>query len=123
MSQPKRKRLRWPAYRIYDTMVPAMLTEYNCSTVAELKKAYKAKQRRKLIIVDTQKKAERIAFWMGILYYALMVLYSPIYFVVTVAKVILYFVLAILALLSWDWDRFKRMMYVLTHTNPFSHGY
>lgn len=123
MSQSKRKKLRWWPYRVYDNMLPAMLVEHRCETEDELRKKFEAEHNRRLVIIDTYKKAERIAFWMGVLYYTLFILYSPIYLVVVIAKIVTYIWLAFLALLSWDLGRFKRMVHHLTHTNPFSHGY
>lgn len=123
MSQSKRKKLRWWPYRVYDTMLPAMMVEYGCKTESDLRKKFEAAHNRRLVIVDTHKKAERIASWMQGVYCALFMLYSPIYLVVVIAKIVTYIWLAFLALLSWDLDRFKRMVHYLTHTNPFSHGY
>lgn len=123
MSQFKRKKLHWWPYRVYDTMLPAMMVEYSCKTESDLRKKFEATHNRRLVIVDTHKKAERIAFWMGVLYYALFALYSPIYLVIVIAKIVTYIWLALLALLSWDLGRFKRILHTLTHTNPFSHGY
>ena len=123
MSRFKRKKLRWWPYRIYDTMLPAMLAEYDCATEDELRKKFEAEHNRRLVIIDSPKKARRIASWMRVLYYALFTLYSPIYLAVVIAKIVTYIWLAFLALLSWDLGRFKRMLHHLTHTNPFSHGY
>lgn len=123
MSHSKRKKLRWWPYHVYDTMLPAMMVEYGCRTERDLRKKFEATHNRRLVVVDTHKKAERIAFWMGILYYTLFVLYSPIYLVVVIAKIATYIWLAFLALLSWDLGRFKRILHTLTRTNPFSHGY
>jgi len=123
MSQYNRKKLRWWPYRVYDNMLPAMMVEYHCKTEDELRKKFEAEHNRRLVVIDSRKKARRIAFWMGVLYYALFILYSPIYLAVVIAKIVTYIWLAFLALLSWDLGRFKRMMHHLTHTNPFSHGY
>lgn len=123
MSGSDRKKLRWWPYRVYDTMLPVMMVKYRCKAEDELRKKFETEHNRKLVVIDTHKKAERIAFWMGVLYYALFILYSPIYLVVVIAKIVTYIWLAFLTLLSWDLDRFKRMMHHLTHTNPFSHGY
>lgn len=123
MSQSKRKKLHWWSYRVYDTMLPTMMVEYGCATEDDLRKKFWDANRRKLVVIDTHKKAERIAFWMGILYYALFALYSPVYLVVVIAKIVTYIWLAFLALLSWDLGRFKRILHTLTYTNPFSHGY
>lgn len=123
MSQSNRKKLRWWPYRVYDNMLPAMMVEYRCKTEDELRKKFEAKHNRRLVVIDSRKKARRIAFWMGVLYYALFILYSPIYLAVVIAKIVTYIWLAFLALLSWDLGRFKRMLHHLTHTNPFSHGY
>ena len=123
MSRPKRKKLYWWPYRVYDTMLPAMMVEYGCANEDDLRKKFEATHNRRLVVVGTHKKAERIAFWMRVLYYALFALYSPIYLVVVIAKIVTYAWLAFLALLSWDLSRFKRILHTLTHTNPFSHGY
>lgn len=123
MSQSNRKKLRWWPYRIYDNMLPAMMVEYRCKTEDELRKKFEATHNRRLVIIDSRKKARRIAFWMKVLYYALFILYSPIYLAVVIAKIVTYIWLALLALLGWDLGRFKRMMHHLTHTNPFSYGY
>lgn len=123
MSRSKQKKLRWWPYRVYDTMLPTMMVEYGCKTESDLRKKFEATHNRRLVVVDTHKKAECIAFWMGVLYYTLFILYSPIYLVVVIAKTVTYIWLAFLALLSWDSGRFKRMVHYLTHTNPFSHGY
>lgn len=123
MSQSKRKKLHWWPYRVYDTMLPALMVEYGCKTESDLRKKFEATHNRRLVIVDAHKKAERIASWARILYYTLFILYSPIYLAVVIAKIVTYIWLAFLALLSWDLGRFKRMLHHLTHTNPFSHGY
>lgn len=123
MSQFNRKKLRWWPYCVYDNMLPAMMVEYRCKTEDELRKKFETEHNRRLVVIDSRKKARRIAFWMGVLYYALFILYSPIYLAVVIAKIATYIWLAFLALLSWDLGRFKRMIRHLTHTNPFSHGY
>jgi hypothetical protein len=104
-------------------MLPTMMAEYGCKTESDLRKKFEATHNRRLVIVDTHKKAERIASRMGVLYYTLFILYSPIYLAVVITKIVTYIWLAFLALLSWDLGRFKRMIRHLTHTNPFSHGY
>ena len=123
MNQSNRKKLRWWSYRVYDTMLPTMMVEYRCKTEDELRKKFEAEHNRRLVVIDSRKKARRIAFWTGVLYYALFVLYSPIYLTVVIAKIVTYIWLAFLALLSWDLGRSKRMLHHLVHTNPFSHGY
>lgn len=123
MSQSKRKKLRWWPYRVYDTMLPAMMVEYGCKTESDLRKKFEATHNRRLVVVDLHKKAERIASWTRVLYCTLLIFYSPIYLVVVIAKIVTYIWLAFLALLSWDLDRFERILYTLTHTNPFSNGY
>lgn len=121
MSRFNRKKLL--PYRIYDTMAPVLMAQYECANLDELRKKFEAEKNRRLVIIDTQRKKQRLLRFTSTCYWVFMMLYAPIYVAVVVAKVVIYFTLAVLALLSFDVDRFKRMMRHLTHTNPFSHGY
>lgn len=120
-STKKRKKLLWP-FRVPKEQLAYWSTFYGCKDPTELEEYLRSKNRR-LVVIDTEKKARRLAKLTKCLQWAIMVVYAPIYAVAVLVRWVLLFVLAVDAIFMLDWLRCKQMMYRLFHSNPFGSGF
>lgn len=117
----QRKRFLWP-FRIPAEQIDFWCALYGCKDVTDLEERLKSRKRR-LIVIDTVKRARRLAKATKRLRTALIWMYAPFYAVAVTVRWVLLFVLAVNAIFMLDWQRCKRMMYNLFHSNPFGHGF